>query len=144
MVQKIYIDVKGLDPAPQGSKVYIGGGRMIESCKRLKAWRDLIQFEINKANKKIIEGPCEIFICFRLSRPKYHFLASGELTKDAPKHVITKNRGDLDKLVRACFDSLSMTAISDDATVVQLNAKKRFCEKHEEPGAQILIMSVKS
>ena len=73
---------------------------------------------------------------------KYHFLSSkGELKKDAPKYVITKNRGDLDKLVRACFDSLSMTAISDDATVVQLNAKKRFVTEHEEPGAQILILS---
>jgi hypothetical protein len=35
-----------------------------------------------------------------------------------------------------------MTAISDDATVVQLNAKKRFVTEHEEPGAQILILSI--
>lgn len=142
MVQKIYIDVKGLDPAPQGSKVYLGKGRMIESCKRLKSWRVLIKKEIKKANKEMITGPCEVHICFRLSRPKYHYLASGELKKDAPKHVITKNRGDLDKLVRACFDSLTMTAISDDATVIQLNAKKRFINEFEEPGAQILILSI--
>jgi len=141
MVQKIYIDVKGLNPAPQGSKVYLGKGRMIESCKRLKSWRVLIKKEIKKANKEMITGPCEVHICFRLSRPKYHYLASGELKKDAPKHVITKNRGDLDKLVRACFDSLTMTAISDDASVIQLNAKKRFVTEHEEPGAQILILS---
>ena len=89
----------------------------------------------------MITGPCEVHICFRLSRPQYHFLSNGELREDAPEHVITKNRGDLDKLVRACFDSLSMTAISDDATVVQLNAKKRFVTEHEEPGAQILILS---
>ena len=89
----------------------------------------------------MITGPCEVHISFRLSRPQYHFLSNGELREDAPKHVITKNRGDLDKLVRACFDSLSMTAISDDATVVQLNAKKRFVTEHEEPGAQILILS---
>ena len=114
---------------------------MIESCKRLKSWRVLIKKEIKKANKEMITGPCEVHICFRLSRPKYHYLASGELKKDAPKHVITKNRGDLDKLVRACFDSLTMTAISDDATVIQLNAKKRFVTEHEEPGAQILILS---
>ena len=114
---------------------------MIESCKRLKSWRVLIKKEIKKANKEMITGPCEVHICFRLSRPKYHFLASGKLKKDAPKHVITKNRGDLDKLVRACFDSLTMTAISDDATVIQLNAKKRFITEHEEPGAQILILS---
>jgi len=116
---------------------------MIESCKRLKSWRVLIKKEIKKANKEMITGPCEVHICFRLSRPKYHYLASGELKKDAPKYVITKNRGDLDKLVRACFDSLTMTAISDDAIIVQLNAKKRFCEKNEEPGAQILVLTVK-
>ena len=114
---------------------------MIESCKRLKSWRDLIKKEVLKANKEIITGPCEVHICFRLSRPKIHFSSKGRLKKNAPKYVITKNRGDLDKLVRACFDSLSMTAISDDATVVQLNAKKRFVNKHEEPGAQILILS---
>ena len=90
----------------------------------------------------MITGACEVHICFRLSRPQYHYLANGELRKDAPKHVITKNRGDLDKLVRACFDSLTMTAISDDATVIQLNAKKRFIKEFEEPGAQILILSI--
>ena len=67
----------------------------------------------------------------------------GILKSNAPKHVVTKNRGDLDKLVRACFDSLTLTAISDDATIVQLNAKKRFCEENEEPGAQILVLTVK-
>ena len=56
--------------------------------------------------------------------------------------MVTKNRGDLDKLVRACFDSLTLTAISDDATVVQLNAKKRFVKENEEPGVQILILTV--
>jgi len=35
-----------------------------------------------------------------------------------------------------------MTAISDDATVIQLNAKKRFIKEFEEPGAQILILSI--
>ena len=115
---------------------------MIESCKRLKSWRDLIKKEVLKANKEIITGPCEVHICFRLTRPKVHFTSKGILKSNAPKHVVTKNRGDLDKLVRACFDSLSMTAISDDATVVQLNAKKRFVKENEEPGVQILILTV--
>ena len=142
MVKKFYIDIKGLDPAPQGSKVYMGKGRMIESCKRLKPWRDLIKKKVLEQKKELITEPCEVHLLFRLSRPQFHFLKSGELTKAAPKHVVTKNRGDLDKLVRACFDSLTLTAISDDATVVQLNAKKRFVKENEEPGVQILILTV--
>lgn len=115
---------------------------MIESCKRLKPWRDLIEKKVLEQKKELITEPCEVHLLFRLSRPQFHFLSSGELTKAAPKHVVTKNRGDLDKLVRACFDSLTLTAISDDATVVQLNAKKRFVKENEEPGVQILILTV--
>ena len=143
MVKKFYIDIKGLDPAPQGSKVYLGKGRMIESCKRLKSWRDLIKKKVLEQKKELITEPCEVHICFRLTRPKVHFTSKGILKSNAPKHVVTKNRGDLDKLVRACFDSLTLTAISDDATIVQLNAKKRFCKENEEPGAQILVLTVK-
>ena len=43
-------------PAPQGSKRHVGMGRMIESCKALKPWREMI---IADAKKLGIEAPLD-------------------------------------------------------------------------------------
>ena len=39
------ISVKGMESAPQGSKKHVGNGIMVETSKRLKAWRNQVEFE---------------------------------------------------------------------------------------------------
>ena len=59
MVQKIYIDVKGLNPAPQGSKVYLGKGRMIEPTEIVSYLINHFQSKLPLVGKKVLitSGP---------------------------------------------------------------------------------------
>ena len=70
---KYVITVDGIAAAPQGSKSYIGKnklgrGMMIESCKRVKPWRNAVRVEAKKVISEIINRvPVHIF-WFNLKR----------------------------------------------------------------------------
>ena len=53
--------VNGLEAAPQGSKKYIGKGRMIEVSKRVKPWRELVRSEASK----IKQPPMKVLAMWR-------------------------------------------------------------------------------
>jgi len=127
-------------PAPQGSKRHVGGGRMIESCKALKPWRDQIIADAKKQNiTSIIDTPVGVSLVFCFPRPKNHFGKNGNLLGRAPTHKIT--RPDLDKLTRGVLDSLVYAGmIADDSLVYSINAHKRYCVGQEEPGVLITVM----
>jgi len=40
--QSVTFRVEGMAPAPQGSKTHVGKGVMIESCRNVKPWRELV------------------------------------------------------------------------------------------------------
>ena len=62
-------------PAPQGSKRHVGGGRMIESCKALKPWRDLIIADARKQNiTAAINTPVGVSLVFLPARDHTLFL----------------------------------------------------------------------
>ena len=127
-------------PAPQGSKRHVGGGRMIESCKALKPWRDLIIADARKQNiTAAIDTPVGVSLVFCFPRPKHHFGKNGSLLGRAPTHKIT--RPDLDKLTRGVLDSLVYAGmIADDSLVYSINAHKRYCVGQEAPGVLITVM----
>ncbi len=127
-------------PAPQGSKRHVGGGRMIESCKALKPWRDLIIADARKQNiTAVIDTPVGVSLVFCFPRPKHHFGKHGKLLGRAPTHKIT--RPDLDKLTRGVLDSLVYAGmIADDSLVYSINAHKRYCVGEEQPGVLITVM----
>ena len=41
-MEVIHIAVNDIEPAPQGSKRHVGGGRLIEASKRVKPWRQAV------------------------------------------------------------------------------------------------------
>ena len=127
-------------PAPQGSKRHVGGGRMIESCKALKPWRDQIIADAKKQNiTSVIDTPVGVSLVFCFPRPKNHFGKNGNLLGRAPTHKIT--RPDLDKLTRGVLDSLIYAGmIADDSLVYSINAHKRYCVGQEPPGVLITVM----
>ena len=43
----VTIKVSG-EPAPQGSKRHVGGGRMIEASKKLPPWREAVRAEVQR------------------------------------------------------------------------------------------------
>ena len=133
--------VNGLEAAPQGSKKYVGKGRMIEVSKRVKPWRELVKREASKLKQPPIKGACYVEATFRFRRPKAHYYSNGTLRTGSPLNLTIK-RNDIDKLVRSSLDALSGITFNDDSQVTFLTAKKRYCLEGEAVGADILVKAL--
>ena len=117
--ERVYAFMVDGTPAPQGSKRHVGNGRLIESSKKLKPWRDAVKAaaadEIGSALP--IQEPVELKVTFYFLRPK------------TVKRSVPSVRPDLDKLVRALLDGLTDGRMfNDDALVVSLTASKQYAE----------------
>jgi len=136
----IEFDVYGI-PAPQGSKRHVGNGRMIESSKKVKPWREAVKWAAFEAMAKgagglcPMDGPLSVLLVFTLPKPK-----------SAPKGRTTwpQRKPDLDKLIRATFDALTDAGVwGDDAQVVALMSGKRFPNEGDDalsaPGCRVII-----
>lgn len=121
-------------PASQGSKRHVGNGVMVESSKRLKPWRDdVIRIAQTAAEMDGWTRPTEAHVhaVFRFVRPRSVSVAR------RPSHTV---KPDLDKLVRALFDSLTIAGVlHDDANIVSLVAEKQYCVGAEMPGVQVCL-----
>ena len=148
-MNEIFIPVIGI-PAPQGSKRHVGNGIMIENSKRVKPWRqDVKEAALNHYDGEIIDQAVEIEIIFLFARPKSHYGTgknSKKLKPSAPVFVTSKGKGDIEKLERATYDSLSQSSggsvIKDDSLVVKNRNMKRYCVEGEHQGAKITIRTL--
>jgi len=125
----LHVVVHGL-PAAQGSKAFKGVNRsgraiLVEQSKAVKPWRALVQASVETAMRATgdetlfpLLGPLGIELCFTMAKPK-----------SAPKTRITYpiTRPDVDKMVRACLDSITYARTwNDDSQVVELRAHKVY------------------
>jgi crossover junction endodeoxyribonuclease RusA len=110
--------------APQGSKNQFGG----ESSKRVKPWREDVARAAGMAmdGQPAFDGPVDVVVRFRFTRPKLHFRANGELKENAPKYVTSRAGGDIDKLLRALADAMTGIVYLDDAQIVSVWADKMY------------------
>lgn len=115
-------------PAPQGSKRHVGGGRLVESSKKVKPWRRAVNVVARQAFSQPLTGPVELHLAFRMPRTKAH----GK--KTAPPMV---QRPDLDKLIRSTLDGLTGAVFVDDSQVVAVHASKRRAEAWETTGVEV-------
>ena|ERR1051326_3945821 len=120
-------------PAPQGSKRAFAtkaGIRLVESSRRVTAWRDLIaNVSQPHAPDQPYTGPIRVHLDFRLPVPN-----------SAPKRrrLWATKRPDIDKLVRACLDALTGIMWRDDSQIVRLTVTKDLA--YEQPiGVSIAI-----
>lgn len=122
------------NPAPQGSKRHVGGGRMIEMCKRVKPWRTDIRAHLlddSGRPKATFNGAVHIDVEFVMPRPK-----------SAPKRSepLAIKRPDVDKLLRSLLDAISSAHVwNDDSQVVSISAEKRIARIGETPGCHLHI-----
>ena len=121
-------------PVPQGSFRHIGQGRIIAANPKLNSWRDSIATQIaTQTPHRLIDGSIRLELVFTLPRPK-----SVPTSLRATPTV----KPDLDKLVRAVMDSISLERycqiIKDDSLVTDLHAAKRYAD-HTPPGVRIMI-----
>jgi len=129
--------VHGL-PRSQGSKRHLGGGRMIESSKYLKPWRNEVRMAamLAMADKPPLEDGVQLRLHFFFERPKSHFGTgknSERVKENAPRHHISYP--DLDKLERAIFDALATVCFVNDSQVCHLNSLKSYTTV---PGSRLI------
>ena len=127
-------EVRGV-PAPQGSTrgFLVGGKIRITTANRgLAVWRRLVSDVAQQhAPNPLWEGPLAVTLLFRLPEPKR-----------LPRRCRSwpDRRPDLDKLCRACLDSLTGIVWRDDAQVVRLDASKDY----GAPGVMIWVEPIAS
>jgi crossover junction endodeoxyribonuclease RusA len=129
----LQVTVEG-SPVPQGSFRHVGNGRIISANPKLNSWRQTIADQVSTQTPvRLIEGSCRVELVFTLPRPK-----SVSIKRRA--HPTTKP--DLDKLVRATLDAISLERyiqiLTDDSIVTDLHAAKRYAD-HTPPGVRIFI-----
>ena len=135
----ITFTVAGMPPAPQGSKRYVGNGRMIESSKNVKPWRFLVQQAAVALNQPTITGPISLSCIFLFPRPKSHYTTKGTLKPSAPTFHSVKPDGS--KCLRSTEDALvDAGLIQDDARIAISTHTKRYTTPAEHPGAIITII----
>jgi len=116
-------------PATQGSKRYVGNGRVIESDKRLASWR--AEARHIAAQNYVLDEPTKsavsVAILWCIARPKSHYGtgANADVVKEsAPRLPTTKP--DVDKVARAVLDALTSVVYVDDAQVTTLIVAKAY------------------
>lgn len=118
-------------PAAQGSKRHVGGGRLVEQSKAVAPWRTLVAWSVAQHwTGGPADGALRLRVEFLMPRP---VATSKRVTPPAIK------RPDLDKMLRALFDSMTGVCWRDDSQVVQVSASKRISELDEQPGCRIQI-----
>jgi Holliday junction resolvase RusA-like endonuclease len=125
-------------PAPQGSKRHLGNGVMVESCKRVKPWRESVKWTALQARgtNAPLDGPLRCTMVFTLPKPR-----------SAPKRRRTwpDKKPDLSKLVRSTEDALTESGIIlDDARIVDFGATRKVFPNEDPdaldaPGARIVL-----
>ncbi len=116
--------------APQGSKTYLGQGRMKESSERVKPFRA----DVRRAAESVVlppdwpmAAPMRVGFRFHFARPKSHFKRNGvALSKSAPEEATSHGLGDLEKLARSVNDALSGVLFNDDRQVVEMHLAKAY------------------
>ena len=123
-------------PVPQGSKRFLGNGRMVEASQaRLRPWRLTVTTAAEQANpaREPVTGPVAVRLWFTFPRPKAHYgRRDGQpyLRGDAPSHHVA--RPDIDKVTRAVLDALTDAAWwADDSQVAVLEVAKRYGDTRE-------------
>jgi Holliday junction resolvase RusA-like endonuclease len=131
-------------PATQGSKTYLGGGRMVESSKRLALWRADARLAAARAvpDGWNLAAPVQVNAVFSFARPKAHYgsrRGQPYLKPAAPAHCAV--RADVDKLCRALLDAITGPVVLDDSQVTVLIAQKRWsCDGTESTSATVTAL----
>ena len=104
-------------PVPQGSLRHVGRGKLVHDSPKLAAWRQAIAWTVRAEVGCLHLDPAEtigVRCAFNL-----HPKRKG----DSP---------DLDKLVRAVLDALTMVAFVDDKQVVSIEAQRHLVADEPE------------
>lgn len=135
-------------PVTQGSKTRTRWGMVDANAAKLRPWREAVKYAALDAltvgaigdvpvHRPPMDGPVAVEATFTLPKP-------GSAPKRRHTWPIKARSGDIDKLLRAAFDSLTDAGVwEDDAQVVEVTARKVYPGEHPQalhiPGAVIHV-----
>jgi crossover junction endodeoxyribonuclease RusA len=128
-MSELTIEVFG-DPASQGSHSVIHGRIVQVNSAKHKRWRNAVAFaalDLITEGWELLDEPLELSVIFYLPRPK--------TVQDREYPAVMP---DVDKLLRAVFDSLSGVVYVDDSRIITVSAQKRYADDRG-PGALIRV-----
>lgn len=125
------------DPAPQGSKRYLGNGRFVEASAKIPAWRLAVTDAVAQAHEASgdsspFTGPISVVTTFYLRRPK-------SVKREHP-HVPP----DVDKLERGIFDALTQAGAWQDDSLVVMSLSSKVYADDRAPGATVEITAMEA
>ena len=127
------------EPSPKGSKRGFARGNkviMVESAgEKLQSWNRSVYESAHDAMcglRAFVNTPLKVRLEFVLTRP------AGHLKKRKPP-VAPHVKPDVDKLVRATLDPMTMLVFDDDSRIVRLDAAKRYAALGETPGCHVRV-----
>jgi crossover junction endodeoxyribonuclease RusA len=126
---QLEIEVFG-EPASQGSHSVIHGRIVQVNSAKHKRWRNAVAFaalDLVTEGWELLDEPLELSVVFYLPRPK--------TVQDRAYPAVMP---DVDKLLRAVFDSLSGVIYVDDSRIITVSAQKRYADDRG-PGALIRV-----
>ena len=129
-------------PIGQGSKRVVRG-MMIEDAKHARPWRQAIVAEALTAMDGTLTFPEAVRVncIFYFRRPNGHFGTgknAGIVKENAP--TLKTSKPDIDKLVRAVLDALTIAGVLlDDRQVASLQALKRYADPDKAEGVRVLV-----
>jgi Holliday junction resolvase RusA-like endonuclease len=135
-------------PAPKGSKSFKGmrkrkDGRsfatLVESSKKVAPWQKAVIHAVYDRQRitgepaPFFAGAVRMSAVFLFARPK-------SVSKHTP--AWSKSLGDVDKLLRATMDAITVAGLwCDDSQVIGYDdIDKRYCEAGEMPGCQLRLV----
>jgi crossover junction endodeoxyribonuclease RusA len=137
-----YFSVVGVEPAPQGSKKFVGNNRFIEASKKLEPWREAIGEAVERMFAATVDRECfaedvplEVIVTFIVPRPA--------TVKESVRPWPVK-APDLDKYCRSLGDGMSLARyvnpplIPDDAQIVKWTAEKVYGSR-ADMGARVAV-----
>jgi crossover junction endodeoxyribonuclease RusA len=139
-------------PAQQGNHRRNQYGATYETSKNHAPWRDSIIYAAREARPPaaddgiVFAGPVAAELTFIFPRPKSHYGTgrnAGVLKPDAPYYKISAP--DLDKLIRATLDAITVAGIwRDDAQVVMLQGGGKVYTQPDGINDPGLVVSIRS
>jgi Holliday junction resolvase RusA-like endonuclease len=143
LASPLYITVLG-KPITQGSKTRTKWGMYDDNTKTLRPWREAVKTACLDAlgDRPPLTGACDVQLWFYFDRPRSHYGTGrnvGVVKASAPTYPCTRGIGDVDKLVRSCFDAMTDAGVWTDDCLATVFAAARHWTGLEMPEQGALI-----
>lgn len=128
-------------PRPRFARV--GGGVRTYSTKKQQYAEQMIRLAWVQAGEPRLDGGAvSLTLTAFIQRPASHLRKNNMLTAEGKRHPYPAKRPDLSNIVKLVEDALNGCAWSDDAMIIDIQARKRWAFEDQPPRIHIMASLV--